>query len=465
MKKILIQIVMILCAITITTTTSNAQTKTKRKVATTTKSVIESTNKPQPLPEKRIFKGALRYAEALYITKAGEILTYSPNISGISMVTKIISGNKIHIINERLQHHTIIDKDNDKYIVYSELTNEGYIFNLSTFEKQFFNHLALSESLGWKGNSIETYKGEKVIHSSRKFNYQVDEGLLAGEWNSSGEMFWNTQFLPAPIMSHIQGDFIMGIPVHSVIETSANLNYGYLRKVKAEELLELYEYEVSDDEFRMPKFIKVLTSKRFSNVPFLNEQIIMKKMYKQQLKVAKKEHLLSKSDREVTLASIQQTWPNIKGAIKAENKIKSVFQIIIEGYGKDNFRNDISDALIQTSETIRPLVSQGTVVEETDIEGSLGRQNSPQDNKVKSRRTVRDVVNTNYQNFVSTSSDDRHYRRNIDMLIGCKYGGVPACDPRDRTKIQKEMKEIRERNEKKGIWKLGKSEWEDWDGK
>lgn len=456
----LLQIILLVLALGVVSIPADAQKKRKAKTTKTTRTTRtkSSGNKQsQPVktptkvvPKKRSFEGALRYIEYSYASKAAQKHSHSQVNSGTSFVIKIIKGNKIHIYNEKFFLHTIFDLDNNKYIVYSDLTEEGYILNLSDFEKSPYGLQYKMETIGWGKGSKTSYNGQEYMNCTRNFTSQGT--------TYSGEMWWSEIYAPAPILTYLYGKNINGIQRRSLSEIYANMNVGVIRTVQAAELLEFYEYKVPEKEFIMPTYIKRLTTNKYPSAPLLQMGLIINNFNKNQEKAAKKLHLIETGNQEEALAQIQNEWHSVANASAIEKQSKSIFRTVVDEYGVDRLGNDIALAMNQAASVFENDIPSVTAPSQsTDMPTSHQGSTTLSSSKPENRITL--------DKFVESESSDRAYNNYRDQLIGLKYGGHPACLAQDRVTVQKKMKEIRKNMEKNGIRKITKSEWEDWDGK
>lgn len=295
-----------------TTGKSTGKSTGKTTAKTTAKTTGTASGSAFVPKAPRLFEGTLMYASQEYHSKAIMRYSYGQAYCGTREMSVTVSGNKLHIIDETIQLHTIFDADANKVYVYSELTRTGISRNYTEYAAQFSTLSGQSRfnQVEWRQPGQTNYKGD-VLQT-----YHADITPRTPETNSTGSIeIWSSKAFK---VGDIMKNFCYGADPHGLlkkwmweIKGSAPI-LGTLHSIVLAELVAVSEYSVEPEVFQVPSDVTI--------VP--DDQTCRKtvKFYKAHRKAMKKNHINPSEDVDSMLAQIRHDWSFVQELEDNENE-------------------------------------------------------------------------------------------------------------------------------------------------
>lgn len=295
--------------------TTTRTTKTAKK--TQSKSASSKPVTDAKKPKIRLFEGTMLYASQEYHSAAIIKYSYGQAYNGQREQSITVSGNRVHVVDQNMLMHTIMDGDANMCFIYSEVTNTGVSYPLADY-MGLFSQLSDNSKvnrLSWNTPGNIMYKGDEL----KTYHATISSKVEGANTTGSVEMWSSSAFkVPDILKSAFYGADTHGLIKKWVWETKGSVPFvGTLHSIVSSELVALKEYEVSPSCFTIPVSV-VITPDNISSCKNLI------KLYKSHRKAMKKSGLTPKESSEPTLPKIRSEWAFVQSVEEDERSTGDV---------------------------------------------------------------------------------------------------------------------------------------------
>lgn len=302
----------------ITFSSAVAQTKKKKKTAVQQKKKKSPTT-VTPAKTTQFFEGALLYRNEEYHSGMEKRFSYGRAYNGERTVSVIVKGQTVHITDETLHLHTIVNPVDDISYMFSDLTKKGIKGTIKQLEPyigmlspDYIIPKSESESEPEPITSTLAMSNEKASYDGQKYGVYKGEIMRGDNNRLSVEMWiWDKY----KITKSFDYTFL-GLPVPGIVRKgiySQIISVPLLGKMKNMIALELVAYstqKVKPSEMLPPSDCQIEDFKDYKSVVNL---------YKDNRSQLKKLKLLPKSkSKKETVRNIEEKWDFADDWLKKE---------------------------------------------------------------------------------------------------------------------------------------------------
>jgi hypothetical protein len=400
-----------------------------------------------------MFEGSLLYRSEEYHSNIVRRFSYGRAYNGSRTTIVTVKGKAIHILDETMHLHTIVNLEDNTVYLYSDLTNTGLKGNTKDFEG-FINTYDPNYQIGDQ-QKVSTLRmtNEKATFDNQKFGVYKGDVTIDEENRLDVEMWiWDKYKV-----SNAYNYLLFGIPCPGIVRKGIYSQVGsvpLLGKMKsmvAMELVAYSKYSVKTSEMLPPKSVSI---ENYTDVRQLA------RMYKDNRKQLKKHKLNpeSKSKKE-SMRNISERWDFADEWLK---KPVSTANNAVAWQTLGNSFLEIANTLAATNAQQAPDYSPNAVSFDDSMSGYDDEDDSKVDSKAKREKAqkARERQKENKKKMKQEGfavrnmrSSSNNYNSYVDMINRIKYGYDYRGESFETKKrhvkdYQEQMKQIRERYEK-----------------
>lgn len=259
-------------------------------------------SKAQPASGGGIFEGSLLYRSEEYHNSVVRKFSYGRAYNGARSTIVTIKGSSVHILDEPMHLHTIVNLSDNTVYMYSDLTNKGIKGTPQSLEA-FINVYDPEYQIGDQ-RKVSTLKmsNEKVTYDNQQYGVYKGEVTIGAENRLDVEMWMWDKFKINKVYNYL----LFGIPTPGIVRKGIYSQIvsvpllGMMRSMVALELVAYSKYNVNNSEMLPPSSV---TIENYKDVKQLTQ------LYKDNRKQLKKLKLdpESKSKKE-TIRNIRDRW-------------------------------------------------------------------------------------------------------------------------------------------------------------
>ncbi len=424
------------------------KTTTPKAKAKTTQSATSKSAKTASPVSGGIFEGSLLYRSEEYHSAIVRKFSYGRAYNGARTTIVTVKGKAVHILDEPMHLHTIVNMDNNTVYMYSDLTKSGFKGTTKDLEA-FINVYDPDYQIGdQKKVSTLSLTNEKATLDNQKCSIYRGDVTIGDINRLDVEMWLWDKYKVTKAYNYL----LFGIPVPGIVRKGIYSQIGsvpLLGKMKsmvAMELVAYSAYRVNASDMLPPSSVTIETYKD-------NKQLT--RLYKDNRKQLKKLKLSpeSKSKKE-TMRNIRDRWDFaddwLRKPVSTENNAiawrtlgNSLLEIAntFSSNGKDQpsalptARDDGGDNMAYND----------------DYDDADDSKTKTRKNKEKSEETKKKIKQGEFA-ARSMKSSSRTYGSYVNTIIGLKTQTIMRGRSFDEKKkevknCQDYMKQIRERYE------------------
>lgn len=259
-------------------------------------------SKAQPASDSGIFEGSLLYRSEEYYNSVVRKFSYGRAYNGARSTIVTIKGSAVHILDEPMHLHTIVNLSDNTVYLYSDLTNKGIKGTTQSLEA-FINVYDPEYQIGDQ-RKVSTLKmsNEKVTYDNQQYGVYKGEVTIGDENRLDVEMWMWDKFKINKVYNYL----LFGIPAPGIVRKGIYSQIvsvpllGMMRSMVALELVAYSKYNVNNSEMLPPPSVTV---ENYKDAKQLTQ------LYKDNRKLLKKRKLdpESKSKKE-TMRNIRDRW-------------------------------------------------------------------------------------------------------------------------------------------------------------
>lgn len=254
------------------------------------------------LSAKSDFEGSLLYVSYEHHSDAVLKYSYGMAYNGTKNVKIMMKGSAIHIVDLCTHMHEIIDMEFQKYLVYSDLTNEGVDCGISYLNtiKSTLSEQSQYYNYNYQQTGTIKYKGDLC----KKMKSNISSKDPSSNASGSVEIWYSNKISSNTAYQY----FAFGAPVSGIIKkwlyiSNAKSMVGDMRSMVSTELVAINPESLDDDIFSFPNNIKVLKKDPVTAVPSL---------YKNNKKAMKKIGIIPADENMEARLKIENDWDYVK---------------------------------------------------------------------------------------------------------------------------------------------------------
>lgn len=288
-------------------TSKSSSVRSKKPAAKKGKSNAASPSAPKDSKTQAVsgggmFEGSLLYRSEEYHSSVVRKFSYGRAYNGARTTLVTVKGGAIHILDEPMHLHTIVNLSDNTVYIYSDLTNKGIKGTTKNLES-FINTYDPNYQIGDQ-RKVSTLKmtNEKATLDNQKCGIYKGEVTIGDENRLDVEMWMWDKFKVNKAYNYL----LFGIPVPGIVRKGIYSQIGsvpLLGKMKsmvAMELMAFSKYSVKNSEMLPPPSVSI---ENYKDVKQLTQ------LYKDNRKQLKKLKLNpeSKSKKEM-MRNIRDRW-------------------------------------------------------------------------------------------------------------------------------------------------------------
>ena len=363
------------------------------------------------------FEGVLLYLANEYHSDAVKKYSFGNAYNGTRYVKVILKGNVMQIVDIDMHIHQFVDLNNQKAVIYSDITKEGVdcgISYMSILRGQLQPNSKYVKT-NFKQEGEINYKGD-LCQIMKSTLYSATPGIKT---NGNVEIWYSDNLKTDEVYNFYPlGAVVPGIIKKWLYSSNTSSPVGELRSVFSAELIAIDGHDVDDEEINIPTDIVMLKGDVVKIVP---------EFYKNNTKQMRKLKILPKDDDGGAKLKIEEEWDSVKQweqEIGEAGKAQSMFGL---GFWAKVGLNLISE----TTKVMESLQSQ--TQEETESGDEMAQGQST--NRDTSKSNAKKVNHSNWHSL------ENAYSNYESQLIKMKSDG--GYDKQEVKNIQRKMKDTR----------------------